>query len=92
MVVSRALLSISKDFVGTDDLPEFQRSIGIVRSDVGVGAFDGVAERGPEAFSVIVWKGLKQLVKRFHRRSRCWISSSPSEIPAANLLWRTFTN
>src|SRR5258708_33225297 len=24
-------------------------------------------------------------------RSRCWISSSPFEIPAANLLWRTCT-
>ncbi len=34
VVVSRALFNISKDFVGTDDLPEFQRSIGIARSDV----------------------------------------------------------
>ena len=34
MVVSRTLFNISKDFVGTDDLPEFQRSIRIARSDV----------------------------------------------------------
>ena len=34
MVVSRTLFNISKDFVGTDDLSEFQRSIGIARSDV----------------------------------------------------------
>ena len=38
MVVSRALFNISKDFVGTDDLPEFQRSIRIARFDVGMGA------------------------------------------------------
>ena len=34
MVVSRTLFNISKDFVGTDDLPEFQLSIGIARFDV----------------------------------------------------------
>jgi len=41
VVISRALLGICQDFVGTNDLPEFQRSIRIARSDVGVGAFDG---------------------------------------------------
>ena len=34
MVVGRTLFNISKDFVGTDHLPEFQRSIRIARSDV----------------------------------------------------------
>jgi hypothetical protein len=71
MVVSLALLSIGKDFIGADDLSESERSIRIVRSDVGVGAFDGSTERGPETFSVIVWKRPEQIVKRLHRRSRC---------------------
>jgi hypothetical protein len=61
---------ICKDFVGTNDLPEFQRSILIARSDVGVGAFDGLTECGPETFSVIVWKSPEQIIKRLHRRSR----------------------
>ena len=68
MVVSRALLGIAKDFAGMDDLPEFQRSIRIVGSDVGVGAFDGSAKCGPETLSVIVWKSPEQIVKRRHRR------------------------
>jgi hypothetical protein len=34
VVISRALLGICQDFVGTNDLPEFQRSIRIARSDV----------------------------------------------------------
>ena len=57
MVVGRALFGIAKDFVGADDLPEFQRRVGIVRSEVGVGALDGFAERRPETFGVIVRKG-----------------------------------
>ena len=70
MVVSRALLGICKDFVGTDDLPEFQRSIRIARSDVGVGAFDGLTECSPETFSIIGWKSPEQIIRRLHRRSR----------------------
>src|ERR1700724_2522550 len=92
MVVSRPPPSIAKDFVGADDLPELQRGIGIVRMDVGMGPFDGSTECGPEIFSVIARKSPEQIVKRLHRRSRCWISSSPTEISAANLLWRTRTN
>jgi hypothetical protein len=92
MVVSHALLGIAQDFVGADDLPKFQRRIGIVRPQVGVGAFDGFAERAPQTFGVIVWQGPEQIVKRIHGRSRRWISSSPTEIPAANLLGSTHTN
>src|ERR1700730_1516016 len=86
MVVSRALFCIAKDFVGADDLPEFQRSVRIARSEVGMSTFDGSAKCGPEILSVIVWKSPEQIVKRVHRRSRCRISSSPSEIPTAKLL------
>jgi hypothetical protein len=92
MVVGRALLWIAEDFIGANDLPEFQRRIGIVRPQIGVGAFDGCAERAPQTFGVIVWQGPKQIVKRIHDRSRRWISSSPTEIPAANLLGSTRTN
>jgi hypothetical protein len=48
VLVSRALLGICKDFLGKNDLPE--RSIRVARSDVGVGAFDGLTECGPETF------------------------------------------
>src|SRR5271163_1718977 len=89
MVACPALLCIAKDFVGADDLSEFQRSIRIARSDVGMNTFDGSAKCGPEILSVITWKSPEQIVKRFHRRSRCRISSSPSEIPRANLLRST---
>ena len=84
IVVSRTLFRIAQDFVGADDLPEFQRGIWIARSEVGMGPFDGSTECGPETFGVIAWKSLKQIVKRFHRRTRRWIASAPSEIPAAN--------
>jgi hypothetical protein len=92
IVVSCALLGIAEDFAGMNDLPEFQRSVWIARSEVGMGPFDGSTECGPETFSVIVWKSLEQIVKRFHYRSRSWISSAPSEILAANLLRSTHTN
>jgi hypothetical protein len=36
MVVSRALLLIGKDFVGSHDLPELQRGIRVAGIDVGV--------------------------------------------------------
>ena len=73
MVVSRALVRIDKDFVGADDLPEFQRRVRIARSEVGMSALDGSAKRGPEILSVIARKSAKQIVKRVHRRSRCRI-------------------
>ncbi len=92
MVIGRPLFDIAKDFVGADDLPELQRRVGIARVDVGVSTFHGLTEGGPETFSIILRKGPKQIVKRFHPRPRCWISWSPSEIPAANLLWRPRTN
>ena len=57
MVVGCALFGIAKDFVGADDLPEFQRGVGIVRSEVGVGALDRFAERRPEILGIIVRKG-----------------------------------
>src|ERR1700722_7400783 len=81
MVVGRALLVIAEDIVGADDLPEFQRGFGIVRSDVGMGAFDGSSERGPETFGVIVWKSPEQIVQRIHRRSRCWFRPRPKFPP-----------
>ena len=71
MVISLALLRIGEDFIGADDLSEFQRSVRIARSEVGVGALDGSTERGPEFFCVIVWKRPEQIVKRLHHRSRC---------------------
>ena len=57
MVVSRALFGIAKDFVGADDLPESQRRVGIVGSEVGVGALDGLPECRPETFGIIMRKG-----------------------------------
>src|ERR1700704_6033905 len=74
IIVSRALLVVAKDFAGIDDLPEFKRGIRIARPEVGVGALDGIAERGPKTLSVIVRKSPEQIVKRRHRRSRRWIS------------------
>ena len=46
MVVGRALLVVAENIVGADDLPELQRGFGIVRSDVGMGAFDGPSATG----------------------------------------------
>ena len=74
MVIGRPLLDIAKDFVGADDLPELQRRVGIAGMDIGVGAFDGLTERGPETFGIILRKGPKQIIKRFHPPLRCWIS------------------
>ena len=34
---------------------------------------DGLAEGGPETFGVIARKRPEQIVKRLHRRSRCWL-------------------
>ena len=68
VVVGRPQLNIAKDFAGADDLPELQRRVGIAWMDVGVGAFDGLTERGPETFSIILRKSPKQIVKRFHLR------------------------
>ena len=81
VVVCRALLVIAEDIVGADDLPEFQRGFGIVRSDVGMGAFDGSSKRGPESFGVIVWESPEQIVQRIHRRSRCWFRLRPKFPP-----------
>ena len=79
MVVSLALFRVDKDFVGADDLPEFQRSVRIARSEVGVSALDGSAKRGPQTFGVIARKSAKQIIKRVHRRARCRIL-----VPARN--------
>lgn len=68
MVIGRPLFDIAKDFVGADDLPELQRRVGIARVDVGVSTFHGLTEGGPETFSIILRKGAKQIVKRFHPR------------------------
>ena len=64
------------------------RYVGIVRMDIGMSAFDRLAEGDSKTLSVIAGKGSKQIVKRFHRRSRRSVSV---EIAAANLLWRTRT-
>ena len=72
IVIGPALLGIAEDFAGADDLPEFQRRVGIAGAKVGMGAFDGPAERGPETFGVVGRKRPEQIVKRLHRRSRCW--------------------
>ena len=57
MVIGRPLLNVAKDFVGADDLPELQRRVGIAGMDVGVGAFDGLTESGPQSFGIILRKG-----------------------------------
>ncbi len=57
MVVGRALFGIAEDFVGADDLPEPQCRVGIVRSEIGVGALDGLPECRPQTFGVIMRKG-----------------------------------
>jgi len=85
MVVSRALFGIGQDSVRADDLPEPQRGVRIARLEVGMGTLDGPPERGPKTFGVIARQSAEQIVKRVHRRSRCRISASPTEILAANL-------
>ena len=79
MVVSLPLLLIAEDFVGADDLPELQGGVGIAGTEIGMGAFDGFAEGGPETLGIIVRKGAKQIVKR--RRLSLRVSSPPSKFP-----------
>ena len=85
MVVSRTLFRIGKDSVRADNLPESQRGVRVAGLEVGMGTFDGPPECGPKTFRVIARQGAEQIVKRVHRRSRCRISTSPTEILAANL-------
>jgi hypothetical protein len=59
VIVSRALLGITQDLVGSDDFPESQSGVRIARPDVGVGTLDGSTKCGPETFGVIVWKSPK---------------------------------
>ncbi len=81
MVIGRPLLNVAKDFVGADDLPELQRRVGIARMDVGVGAFDGLTEGGAESFGIILRKGPKQIVKRFHPRPAAGFPSLRPKFP-----------
>jgi hypothetical protein len=60
------LLDIAKDLVGAHDLPELQRRVGVAGMDVGVSTLDGLTERGPETFGIILRKSPKQIVKRCH--------------------------
>ena len=85
VIVDRALLGIAKNLIGAHNLPEPLPSVWITGSEIGMGALDGPAECGPETFGIVLWKRPKQIVKRVHRRSRCRISTSPSEIRAGNL-------
>jgi len=80
MVVSRPLFRIGKDSVRADDLPELQRGIGITGPDVGMAAFDGITERRPEGFGVVVGKRSEQIVKGFHNCSRSYYPSSPTPL------------
>src|SRR3954465_9031623 len=92
MIIGRALVLIAQDVVGTYDLPEAQRGVGIAWIDVGMGALDRLAKRGPQLFSIIIRKSSEHIVKRLHGRSRRRVLSSPPEIPATNLRWSTRTN
>jgi hypothetical protein len=49
--------------------------------DVGVGTFDGLTERNPEPFGIILRKSLKQIVKRFHPRPAAGFPSLRPKFP-----------
>ena len=66
MIISGALVLVAQDFHGMDDEPEVQRSFGIVRTDVGVGALDRLAKGFPEIAGVVTGKRSKQIIKRRH--------------------------
>jgi hypothetical protein len=70
MIIGRSLLVIAEDVMGTDKLPESQRSIRVVGICVGVCGLGSLAERRPKALGIIVRKRTKQLVQRRHGRAR----------------------
>ena len=61
-IVGRALLGVRQDVIGAHELPESQRGIRIVGIDVRMGRLSSLAERGPQAFSVIARKSSEQIV------------------------------
>src|SRR5258708_9152289 len=69
LVISRPLLGIAEDVMGTYELPESQGSIGIVWICVGVSSFSRLAKGGPQPLGIIVRKSTKQLIQGRHRRT-----------------------
>jgi hypothetical protein len=62
LIVGRALLGIGQDVIGAHQLPEPQRSIGIVGIDIGMCSLRGLAECRPQALGVITRKRSEQIV------------------------------
>jgi hypothetical protein len=62
LIIGRALLGIVQDVVGAHQLPEPQRSIGIVGIDIRMRGLGGLAERRPQPFGVIARKRPEQIV------------------------------
>ena len=69
-VISRPLLGIAEDVMGTYELPESQGSIRIVWIGVGVCCFGRLAKGGSQALGVVMRKGTKQLIQGRHGRTR----------------------
>lgn len=93
VVVSGPLLAIREDFARTNDLAKSQRGIGIAGNEIGMGAFDRAAKRGPQGFRIIAWQSAEQIVKRFHTQNSCdrssvvtarrdFVNGEPSASPA----------
>jgi hypothetical protein len=71
MIISRTLLDIAENFIGTHDPPEFKSGIRVSRIDVWMGPLDRATECSPQAFGIIVRKRAKEIVKRLHSRASC---------------------
>src|ERR1700751_898240 len=69
MIISRTLLDIAENLIGTHDPVEFKSGIRVSRIDVWMSLLDGTTECGPQAFGIIVRKRTEQIVKRLHSKA-----------------------
>jgi hypothetical protein len=69
MIISRTLLDIAENLIGTHDPAEFKSGIRVSRIDVWMGLLDRATECSPQAFGIIVRKRAEQIVKRLHSKA-----------------------
>jgi hypothetical protein len=69
MIISRTLLGIAENLVGTHDPAEFKSGIQVFRIDVGMDSLDRATERSPQLIGIVVRKRAEQIVKRLHGKA-----------------------
>jgi hypothetical protein len=68
-IISRTLLGIAENLVGTHDPAELGFRIRVCRIDIGMRPLGRATKRSPQVIGFIVRKRAEQIVKRLHRKA-----------------------